>query len=255
MENTNAKEYYTIDLMQILRALWQRAWIIALAGLLTASFAFAYSAFFIPPTYASSIMLYVNNASRSPNEANSSISVSEITAAQNLVKTYSEILNNKTTLERVIAKAGVDLTYKELSGMIVAVPSNETEVMKVTVTTQSPNDSAKIANCIAEVLPARIAEIIDGASMEVVDLAVPNHDKVAPSITKYTIIGMILGVAVAVIILAVISIMDDTIHDEEYILQNYDIPILAKIPDLLSSGGKKYKYGYYYKRSKNVYKQ
>ena len=50
-------------------------------------------------------------------------------------------------------------------------------------------------------------------------------------------------------ILAVLAIMDDTIHDEDYILQNYDCPILAKVPNLLSSSGKNYKYrhyGYYY---------
>jgi hypothetical protein len=38
--------------------------------------------------------------------------------------------------------------------------------------------------------------------------------------------------------------MDDTIHDEDYVLQNYDCPILAKVPNLLNSGSKHY--GYYY---------
>jgi hypothetical protein len=38
--------------------------------------------------------------------------------------------------------------------------------------------------------------------------------------------------------------MDDTIHDEDYVLQNYNSPILAKIPNLINSGGKRY--GYYY---------
>ena len=79
--------------------------------------------------------------------------------------------------------------------------------------------------------------------MEVVDAAVPNLEKVSPSITQYTAVGLILGVLLSALAIAVGALMDDTIHDEEYILQTYDYPILAKVPDLLGSDKKKY--GYY----------
>lgn len=245
MENkTTTKEYYTIDLIHIIKTLWQRAWLIALAGFMAAAIGFGMSSFVIQPTYSSSIMLYVNNNSFSLGSSSFSISASEINAAQSLVKTYGEILNNRTTLERVIDKANVPYTYSQLKGMITSAPSNDTEIMRVTVTTTDPYEAAKIANCIAEVLPVRIAEIIDGASMEVVDSAIPNVNKVAPSITKYTAVGLILGVLIAVGGLTIIAIMDDTIHDEEYVIQNYDCPILAKVPNLLNSGSRRY--GYYY---------
>lgn len=243
MENKNNKEYYTIDLLHILKSLWKRAWMIVLAGILAAAIGFLLSAFIITPTYSSSIMLYVNNSSFSLGNTSFSISSSEITAAQSLVKTYREILLNRTTLERIIDKAGVQYTYKDLAEMISAAPSNDTEIMRVTVVSEDPYEAAKIANCIAEILPVRIAEIIDGASMEVVDSAIPNTEKIAPSITQYTVIGFALGVLFAIVALVIAAMMDDTIHDEEYVLQNYEYPILAKIPDLMNSGGKKY--GYY----------
>jgi capsular polysaccharide biosynthesis protein len=243
MEN-KTNEYYTIDLMHILKTLVQKVWVIILAGLLAAGIGFSVSAFVITPTYSSSIMLYVNNSSFSLGNTNFSISSSEITAAQNLVKTYSVILNNRTTLERVIEKTNVPYTYKELSKMIEAAPANDTEIMKVTVTTEDPYEAAMIANCIAEILPVRVSEIVDGASMEVVDSAIPELQKVSPSITKYTAIGLILGVLLAVAAVTVAALLDGTIHDEDYILQNYDCPILAKVPNLLQSGSKSYAYYY-----------
>lgn len=249
MENNKTKEYYTIDLGHLFKTLWQRAWVIALAGFLAAVIGFSLSAFVITPTYSSSIMLYVNNSSFSLGNTNFSITSSEITAAQNLVKTYSEILNNRTTLERVIDKTGVPYTYRELSGMISAAPSNETEIMRVTVTAEDPYEAAKIANCIAEVLPVRVSEIIDGASMEVVDSAIPELEKIAPSITTYTAVGLILGILLAIIAIVVSALLDDTIHDEDYVLQNYECPILAKVPNLLSAGGRHYEY--YYQTKKN----
>ena len=80
--------------------------------------------------------------------------------------------------------------------------------------------------------------------MKVVDTAIPNHQKVAPSVTKYTALGFIAGVALAMGGLVIFVLLDDTIHDEEFILQNFEYPILAKVPDLLNSGNKRY--GYYY---------
>lgn len=250
MEN-KTNEYYTIDLKHILKTLLQRVWVIVIAGFLAAAAGFSIASFTITPTYSASIKLYVNNSSISVGGASFSISSSQIVAAQNLVKTYTEILDSRTTLERVIDKTGVPYTYGQLSGKIRAVPSNDTEIMKVTVTTTDPYEAALIANCIAEVLPIRVSEIIDGASMEVVDSAIPNLNKVGPSITKYTVIGMLLGVLLAVAVLSIFAVMDDTIHDEDYVLQNYNCPVLAKVPNLLHSGGKSYNSYYRYKNKSN----
>ena len=246
IKNNNTQEYYTIDLLHIAKVLWHKIWLIALVGLLAAVLAFGYSSFIIAPTYSSSVMLYVNNSSISLGNTSFNISASDLAASQSLVNTYSEILKNRTTLERVIDKTGVSYTYEQLAGKIKASPANETEIMRVTVTTTDPYEAAQIANAIAEILPIRIAEIIDGASMEVVDYAVPNRGKVAPNVTSYTAVGLLLGVLLSAGVLVVTALLDDAIHDEEYILQNYNTPILAKIPNLVEEGGGKH-YGYYYR--------
>ena len=250
-QEKNTRETYTIDLLHVMKALWSRAWVIVLAGILSAAAAFCIAAYVIAPTYSSSIMLYVNNSAFSLGSSGFTISSSEITAAQSLVKTYGEILNNRTTLERVIEKADVPYTYKELSEMISSAPSNGTEIMRVTVVSEDPYEAAKIANCIAEILPVRITEIIEGASMEVVDSAAPNLEKIAPSVARYTAVGLVIGVLLAVAALTVAALLDDTIHDEEYVLSTYDYPILAKIPNLLDSGSKQYAY---YHQSKTKWK-
>ncbi len=246
----NGKEYYSIDMLHVLRTLWHRVWIIILAGIVSATIGFSYSAFVISPDYSSSILLYVNNSSINLGNTTFSISASDISASQSLVKTYTELLKNRTTLERVIDKSGVKYTYIELYGMIEAESSHETEIMKVTVTGKDPYEVAKIANCIAEVLPVRISEIIDGASMEIVDSAIPHLQKVAPSITKHTAVGMIIGVLISAIAIVIAAVLDDTIHNEEYVLQTYDYPILAKVPNLLGTNNKRRygKYGYYYQK-------
>ncbi len=248
-ENSNKQEYYIIDFLHIARTVWHKIWIVILSGVLVGVLGFSYATFFITPQYSSSVMLYVNNSSLLGNTT-FSISSSELTAAQGLVKTYTVILKNRTTLNEVIEKAGVDYTYEEIYAMIKASSVNETEVLKVTVTNDDPYEAAAIANSIAEVLPTRISEIIEKSSMKVVDLGVVDTNKVSPSITKYTELGVVLGALAALILLVIVAIMDGTIHDEEYILKNYDYPILAKVPNLLGASEKNYSY-YYQKKKPN----
>ena len=78
--------------------------------------------------------------------------------------------------------------------------------------------------------------------MEVVDSAIANTEKVAPSITLYTAMGFLVGVLLSVASLIVMALMDNTVHDADYVIKNYGYPILAQVPNLLGGGSKKYSY-------------
>ena len=251
MEQTklNTKKYFVIDLTHIFKTLLHRAWMIIIASFLGAAIGFSIAAFAIAPTYSSSIMLYVNNSSFTVGDIGFSISSSEISAAQSLVKTYTVLLKNRTTLEEIIETTDVPYTWKELYSMIEANPVNETEIMRVTVTCEDPYEAEKIANGIAKILPRRISEVVEGSSMEVVDSAIAVTDKVAPSITGFTAGGFVIGALLSCMFLVILALLDNTVHDEEYILNTYNYPILAKIPDLLEMPTKRngYYQRYYYR--------
>lgn len=241
-EKTN-QEYYVIDLLRILKFLWHKAIIILIIGVIVAATVLCYTVFAVAPQYSASIMLYVNNNSISIGSTSVSISASELSAAQSLVDTYIVILNNRTTMEEVAERTQLGYSPNQLMGMVTSNQVNGTEVFKVTVTTDDPYEAAQIANCIAEVLPLRIAEIIEGSSMRIVDTAVVNMQKVSPSVTRNTAAGFVLGCLGACALFAVVVFFDDTIRNEDNIAQTYGLPVLAKIPNMaFSEDGKKYEY-------------
>lgn len=252
MENQERdnQENYTIDLQHLLKSLWKHAWIIVLCGVLAAAVGLLLAAVVISPEYQASIKLYVNNSSSSSGNQSSSISQSDLNAAQSLVKTYAEMLDSRYVWERVVEKADVDFTWKEVSKMVECTSSNNTEVMLVTVTCDNPYEASDIANAIADVLAVRISEIIEGSSMKVVDPAVPDKQKVGPSVSKYTLLGFMLGAVLAAGVIVVLTLLDDTMHDEDYILKTYNYPILGTVPDLASTGNGK-AYAYYRKDSRS----
>ena len=238
----------TIDLMEVIGLLIRRLWLIALSALLFGAAAFGYTFFLIEPEYQASTLLYVNNSDISVGSTSFSITASDLNAAQRLVSTYVVILKSRTVLNEVIEKADVDYTYTQLNNMITAGAVNSTEVLRIVVTCTSPTDAERIANTIADVLPERIPEIVNGSDVRIVDYAVIPSVRSSPSYTKNTAIGIVIGVLVSVIGVLLTYLLDENIHSEDYLTQNYpDIPLLAVIPDMGStkqSGRYGYRYGY-----------
>lgn len=240
-------EEVEIDLLALARALWRRAWAVILAMLIGGAAMFSYASFLITPLYQAKALMYVNSSSLSVGNTKLSISQAELSAAQSLVDTYIVILNSRTTLNDVIKEAEVPYTYEQLSSMISAQAVNATEVFEVVVTDANPQEAEKIANAIADILPNKIAAIVEGSSARIVDYAVVPSQKSSPNITKLTAMGLLAGFVLSAAVIIVLELMDETIHDEDYLAQNFDLPVLAAIPDMLNGGKDKgyYKYGSY----------
>lgn len=224
-----------IDLLKLLQALWRKAWAIVLVTAIAGGAVFAATAVFIRPKYRAEALMYVNSSNISVGGTKVSISQSELSAAQTLVDTYIVILNTRTTLEDVIERTGVSYDYEELKEMITAESVNGTEVFSIQVVSKDPAEAEKLANAIAQTLPEKIASIVEGSSARIVDYAVIPAEKDSPSLVRNTAVGMILGFVLICAVIVVQELMDDLIHDADYLNQTYDIPVLAVIPDLLST--------------------
>jgi capsular polysaccharide biosynthesis protein len=238
-ENQNVTE---IDLLQLARVLWQRAWIILIAALLAGASAFSYAYFLVTPLYKASAKMYVNNSTLSVGST--SVSLSDLTAAQSLVETYIVILQTRATLNDVIDAANLDYSYEELYEMISAASVNSTEVFEVIITSPDPHEAEKIANTIAILLPEKIANIVEGSSAKIVDFAVVPAQKSSPSLARYSAIGILIGALICGGIIILWELLDEQIRDDEFLRKTVDIPVLAAIPDL-SENPKNESYQYY----------
>ena len=118
-------------------------------------------------------------------------------------------------------------------------------MFEIQVTSADPEEAERIANCIAELLPGRISEIVEGSSVKIVDYAIVPSHKSSPSISRYTLLGLLLGAVVSCGIIVLMELFDEQIRDEDYVRQTFDLPLLAAIPDLT---GKNSGSSYYYSK-------
>lgn len=228
-------DYMEIDLLRLFRALWKKAWAILIAVLIFGGCACTYTLLFVTPLYKARTLLYVNNSSLSVGDTKLSISQGDITAAKSLIDTYGVILTTRSTVDEIIEQSGVSYDYDQLVEMISSGSVNSTEVFYVEVTSPKPKEAETIANSIGQVLPERISSIVDGSSVRIVDYAVVPAHKSSPSISKNTILGCLVGFVLACGVVIVSELMDDQVHDSDYLLQTYGLPVLAVVPDLMAS--------------------
>jgi len=240
-----------IDLLALVKVLWSRALVLVLTALITGAATFAVTAFLIKPKYEATAAMYVNNSSFSFGSTSFSISSSELTASNSLVATYIFILESRTTLEDVIAAADLPYSYEQLSKMITTEAVTGTAVFNVTVESESPVEAELIANTIAKLLPDRIAEIVDGSSVRIVDYAIVPAHRSSPSFVKNTALGVLLGLFLSAAVVTVKYIVNEQTNDvitsaDDLKALYPDIPVLALIPDMRLSEKKGYYYSSYY---------
>ena len=249
----------TIDLLELAKAIWKNILMIALVAVLLGSAAFGISAFVLEPTYQATASMYVNNSSFSLGQTSFSISTSELSASNSLVNVYIYILESRTTMEDVIKEANLSYTPTELGEMIEAEGVSNTGAFEITVTSTDPAEAELIANTIAKLLPDRIAEIVDGSSVRIVDYAIIPAHRAGPSLVKNTAIGILAGGFLAAAVVVVNFLLNDKskemIQCADDLKEMYpDIQILSMIPDMRQSDKKNGYYSDYYGPAKSKQK-
>ena len=224
------KDAIEIDLLALAQAVWKRIWLVLASVVIGSAAAFVLAAFLITPLYQSKSMLYVNNSSISVGSTSFSISTGELSAAQSLVKTYIVIMQSRQTLNAVIEQAGLPYTYDELKEMVSAASVNNTEIFEIVATSPDPEEAELVVNRISDILPDKIADIVEGSSVRVVDYGVVPVYPVSPNVTQFALVGFLLGGVVSIGLIILLELLNNAIRSEDYLIQTYNLPVLAVVP-------------------------
>ena len=224
-----------IDLRKLLFMYLRHWWLILMCGLTIASVSLLYTRLAITPMYRATVSVYVNNV-KSTQDVNS-ITTGTLSAAQQLVNTYINIIRSDRVLTRALEELDMDeLTTEDLRGMLTATQVQSTEIFNINITTPDPEVSAKIANIMARVSPSEIAAVVEGSSAQIIDYATVPTLRYSPSYRRNTLLGGAVGVLLAVFYITLRFLLDVRIKDEEDLTQLFNIPVLGQIPSFSQTG-------------------
>lgn len=228
-ENMQEKEP-TVELrIQDLLMSYLRQWkLIVLCVIITCTLAWGYTYFCMTPMYRASATIYINNSSSEEQEG---LSSADLTASIHLVKGYMILAKSESVLELAAAELNGDYTTAQLRGAISTSQINDTVILSLNVSHPNPEEAARIANVMAEVLPKQGPKVFVGSSASVVDTARIPSGYYSPDYSSNIVTGGVAGLLLAVVYITIMFLKDTRIKDENDLTDMFNLPILGRIPN------------------------
>ena len=228
------EENEVIDLTEILSAVRQHLLELIFVTLVAALVGFTSSKFLMTPKYDSSALMIVNTR----QDVNANVTSDQINSATKLVSTYSIIIKSDTVLQQVIDNLGLNLTYAQLNKRVTVAAVDDTQVMKITVQSDSPEWARQVCEQIITVAPDVIKEAVEAGSVKVISNASLATEPVSPNIKKNTMLAAAVGFVLVIGIIVLQVLLDNKINTEEDVTKYLDMTVLGVIPQY-DQGGKK----------------
>ncbi|MBQ8613854.1 MAG: hypothetical protein IJ416_06520 [Ruminiclostridium sp.] len=233
----------TIDLRNLLMVLKDHIIVILAAMIACGVIGFTLSAFIIEKQYTSSALLYVENSANKTDD--SAININDINAAQKLVNTCQILFTSDYMLKQLEAELPqYGYTSGDYKDMITIESVNSTEVLKISVVTNSPDESTSIADKLVELSQEEYMRVIKNGSIEVVSDAIYPESHTFPSNTMFTFAGLVIGLFGSYFIFLIIELLDTKVKPDDDLAKKYDIPVFAEIMDFLAVDRSNYNYKY-----------
>lgn len=214
----------TIDLLELLYALLGKWREIAAATMACALIAAIGVLFFVTPKYQASSTIYVIS------RKDSAINISDLQIGTALTDDYIQVFHMWEVQEKVISNLDLPYTYNQLDGMLSVTNASNTRMLEITVTSESAQEAADIANEYAEVVRDYIAKKMATDKPSIMSTALVPTVPVSPNKTKSILLGALLGFVVSAGVIVVITLLDDTYKTAEDIKKYTGLVTMAVIP-------------------------
>ena len=221
----NRDDVIEIDLVELLGVILHNLWIIIVSGVIVAAVALLVSYFIITPKYESVTKIYVISKTNADT-----MTYSDLQAGSTLTKDYKELVKSRPVLEEVLAETGIDVELKELEEQITVEVPTDTRIVSITVEDKDPYEARIIADSVRIAASKHIQEVMDTEAVNVVEEASLPIEKSSPSILKNTAIGYAVGLFLAIAIVIINYIMDDTIKTPDDVEKFLGVSVLGSIP-------------------------
>ena len=218
-----------IDVVQMLKVLWKRKLIIALAAIISGGIAFGYSSFVIKPEYTSTTRIYVVNRNQGDKPG---LTNQDLQAGSYLVKDYREIILSQDVLEKVVADQKLNIDAKTLARKVQVTVPADTRIVSISVRDGLPEEASRIANALREVASQKIIAVTRVSDVTTLEEARPALSPSSPNIRRNTILGFGVGAGLVIIVVLLIELLDDRVKRPEDIEEVMHLSLLGVIPNL-----------------------
>lgn len=218
----------TISLQEIFEVIKKRLLLITAFIFGAALIAAIFSYFILTPTYESSSQFIVNQGQQDPN---AQYSVNDAWSNTEMINTYNAIITSPAILDEVVEELSLPYSVGTLADKIQVSNEDNSQVVTVTATDESPSMAVQLANTTVSVFQENITEILSVDNVTILSQAElsANPSPVAPNPMLNIAIAIVLGGMIGVGLAFLLEYLDNTITTEDDIEKKLELPVLGVI--------------------------
>lgn len=224
--NTSENTSIEIDILSLLKRIWQKKVVILFVTLLAGFLALVASMFLIKPSYTSTTRLYVINRQQSDN-----LTATDLQAGGYLVNDYKEIITSRDVMHDVIAKENVSMSPEELSQMITVTVPADTRVISISVNNHEPQKAKDLANAVREVASEKIKDVTKVQDVTALEKAQLPTKPSSPNSKRNAVMGLLVGAALSIVAVVLKEVLDDRVKSPEDVEDVLGMTLLGMVPN------------------------
>jgi non-specific protein-tyrosine kinase len=187
-----------------------------------------------PRLYATDTTLVISSNEPDPN-ATTALDMSEMSAQR--MRTYIELLTSRELARQVVADLALPLQADEVAAMITAENPPDTTILTATVTDRDPNRAVLVADSVASVFVATVADLEQPADPARAPLVVasvyaepPAAWTVSPRPGLYLSLGVLLGLVAGLGAALLLHALDDSVRSRRALEDVLVAPVRGVVP-------------------------
>lgn len=130
---------------------------------------------------------------------------SDLLMYEHMVKSYKEVLKSRLVIQNTIDKLSLKDNVESIKKNITVNTIEGTEILKVYYTNNNAGDTAIIVNGLIDSLKEVSASIKGADNIIILDRAVSPQNPISPNKKLNVIVGLLLGIGLALIVLFLVE--------------------------------------------------
>lgn len=214
-----------IDLLELFHVLWEKALVILLAAAAVGLAAMLVTRVFLTPQYESTTKLYILTKQNSDT-----LTSGDLQASEQLTQDCAQMIQSRQVAETVISHLDLDMKADEFLKKISVATSTDTRIITIKVKDEDPYLACRIANSVRNIAADEIQNVMNIEAANVFEEADIPEQAVSPSTMKNTLIGAVLGFVIAVAVILISYLMNDTVRTSDDVERYLHLSTLGTIP-------------------------
>lgn len=222
-ERIKDTEMGEIDLLEVANVIWQKIWAVIMCFVIGAVLFGGYTKMMVTPQYTATSMIYILGRTTSIS------SITELQLSSALTADFTIMAKSRAVINGVIKEMDLNMTYDQLKNSVNITNPSDSHILQIEVTNPDPKLAKDISNTMANAVAENIASVMATDKPSIAEKAVTPGAPSSPNIMKNIAMGGIVGAALAVGLIVLGYMMDDTIKTEEDVRKYLQINTLASV--------------------------